>query len=664
MPTYKQPGLLRKALNDAVFQQCNFEYGIVVVNDGCPFEETHEVISCYADTYPEKIFYINKPNSGLSDARNQGIDAALNMFPALEACYFFDSDNGLLPFGLERFFNSLTDADVKVGWVYPDIVKFGIRETCDTSGRYSAIENRFRNICEAGSMVSRRVLDAGVRFDVDRHGYEDWEFWLQGVKAGFIGKHVPHSGFRYRKRQDSMLAQSAKVHANIMDYIHNKHPELFSTDHVLTLEAHEAPRYALYFLDEDKVIFTPSTTTMHMSRAEFTELFLRSQLDMDYGICPPFILTLTQQVWRHILHAGLDTAILWQLEASLASVTIAMAHIELGSYNHISRVVPCSFGSTSDMKKSLDASDITMVMSRVLRNMLGDGDIYSALKSHSSYSPNGVNYHYIIASDTSDSLIEASRDMLMDMCGLVTHISDKERATHTLDHRDSLEDIHRIERGNTLPFATNTWQLPSIFPLSCVSQKRTVLCCIAPEYVHIWRESLSCLAQEIRANNDIPHLLIVGERSLPYIPIEGFTHHHMLNLPLFFQPYNKKTHTYKDVHYICNGNRLYHFSHYKDEEYLRATLLPFSAVYNFHVPAIDATIGSLGKTIKYRYRAAHKDVNDHGNILASEASYNAIIYDNHHTETALSMIGVPKEKRILWSDQYALLPLYKSEKKS
>ena len=78
------------------------------------------------------------------------------------------------------------------------------REFCDTTGEFTRLQLLADNYCEAGSMVRREVFEAGVRYDESmKLGFEDLEFWLQAVAAGFKGKHGPAPGFQYRKRAEA-----------------------------------------------------------------------------------------------------------------------------------------------------------------------------------------------------------------------------------------------------------------------------------------------------------------------------------------------------------------------------------------------------------------------------------------------------------------------------
>ncbi|MEK1890933.1 MAG: glycosyltransferase family A protein, partial [Phyllobacterium sp.] len=254
VPAYGQPWLTSEALHTALNQVTDFNYAIVVVNDGCPLPETHDVCQTFAAAYPGRIFYLHKKNGGLSAARNSGIEFALAAFADLEAVYFLDCDNRIGPHLLQRLLDALRQSGPHVGWAYPDINKFGFDEFADTSGPYSPLEHLFRNFCEAGSMVSRRMLDASVRFDTDmRQGVEDWDFWLRGLERGFRGVHVKDAGFGYRRRGESMLVAAERDFIPILRHIRSRHPKLFNVRNVVDYETQAHARYAIYHPDTGTV---------------------------------------------------------------------------------------------------------------------------------------------------------------------------------------------------------------------------------------------------------------------------------------------------------------------------------------------------------------------------------------------------------------------------
>ena len=134
IPAYGQSALTAETLQTAIAQQCEFPFAVVVVNDGCPSPETHEICQNFASCYPGLVFYLHKTNNGLSAARNTGLEFALSAFPALEAVFFLDCDNHIGPFLLQRLVSALRASDQKTRWINTDVDKFGFSRFSDMSG--------------------------------------------------------------------------------------------------------------------------------------------------------------------------------------------------------------------------------------------------------------------------------------------------------------------------------------------------------------------------------------------------------------------------------------------------------------------------------------------------------------------------------------------------
>jgi glycosyltransferase involved in cell wall biosynthesis len=255
IPAFKQPGFLPEALESVLGQktggqQTGLRLSAVVVDDGCPFPATREVGLAYARRHPGRVHYLRRRNGGLSAARNTGIDFALAAWPGCRAIYMLDADNRLAPPFIQRAWELLQGSGPETGWVYPDIDMFGFAENYSVRGPYSRILHLLENYCEAGSLVRREVFEAGIRFDEEmRQGFEDWDFWLQCAGRGFRGVHLPQSGFRYRRRAESMLTDSERAREAILLYMRRKHRAQFGTRALLALEAEEAPRFAIWCTD-------------------------------------------------------------------------------------------------------------------------------------------------------------------------------------------------------------------------------------------------------------------------------------------------------------------------------------------------------------------------------------------------------------------------------
>lgn len=316
VPVYKHSVLLTEALESALAQQADFQIAIVIVDDGCPFVETQTIGTAYATAH-ENVFYLRKPNGGLSSARNYGIDFAFEMFPEIEAVYFLDADNRITPPAMQDVFDFLL-ARPEIAWVYPNIDKFGI----GWNGAYHAPYSRllhitFDNICEAGSMVARRVFDTGIRFDETmRAGFEDWEFWLQCIAHGFKGANHPFFGFDYRQRAESMLRDSHRTKAAIMSYIRDKHKVLFAPDTLLRWEHEESPRFAAIATGTYAVSLFSDPTAPHarIDLETYIERYWAALVEPDSHGVPPFMLWAAPVHFEAMRKIGVLHNVLWHAE--------------------------------------------------------------------------------------------------------------------------------------------------------------------------------------------------------------------------------------------------------------------------------------------------------------------------------------------------------------
>lgn len=269
IPAYKQPGLLAEALA-SVMAQTLPGVAAVVVDDGCPMPETRAVALEAAARHPGRVHVLRRRNGGLSAARNTGIDYALAALPGATALYMLDADNRIEPPFLERGLALLAASPERTGWLYPDIDSLGMEDCADCSGSFSPLSLLLDNYCEAGSLIRRELAAAGLRYDETmRQGWEDVDFWLRCLGAGWEGRHWPQAGFRYRRRAESMLADSDRMVPQLRAAIRARHPLLYDHRHLMALEAREAPRHAIIAGDTVRLVHDPAMGGEVLSRAEW-----------------------------------------------------------------------------------------------------------------------------------------------------------------------------------------------------------------------------------------------------------------------------------------------------------------------------------------------------------------------------------------------------------
>lgn len=119
IPVYNVETYLRECL-DSVFNQTFEDWEAVCVNDGST-DNSSAILEEYASK-DNRFYIINRPNGGLSAARNTGLKAVKG-----EYVLFLDSDDWLEPNALEIVSESMTDEDM---------LCFSGRRYCESEGQF------------------------------------------------------------------------------------------------------------------------------------------------------------------------------------------------------------------------------------------------------------------------------------------------------------------------------------------------------------------------------------------------------------------------------------------------------------------------------------------------------------------------------------------------
>ncbi|MEM9780548.1 MAG: glycosyltransferase family A protein, partial [Pseudomonadota bacterium] len=263
IPIYGHSALADEAIAAALALSGPLAHVVIAVDDGCPNPETRIALDGWAQRAPGRFHHLHQPNSGLSAARNTGIRFALARYPSLRAVFPLDADNRLDPHALSLF-DQLLQGDT-ADWFYPNFDMFGLESHAHNGGDFALPLLAASNLCEAGSLIRRRVFEAGVWFDETlRSGYEDWDFWLTAAREGLRGAPVGQSFFRYRKRPESMLSGSHDQDAVLRTVLRKKHAWLYGKDHIAQLAAAQIPRFAL--ISDAPEVFTDPKQRRQTSR--------------------------------------------------------------------------------------------------------------------------------------------------------------------------------------------------------------------------------------------------------------------------------------------------------------------------------------------------------------------------------------------------------------
>ena len=217
IPCYNYAHYLDECLK-SVLGQTYKAHEIIVIDDGGK-DNPKEV----CDKYPE-VKYYRKENGGLSSARNYGIERCTG-----ELIMCLDADDKLTPAALEEHLKLIVD-DTTIGQA--SLMEFGERHVVFMANPKTSLERIMQsNTVFCNAMFPRQAwVDVGG-FDESetmRLGWEDYEFWLRCMVAGYKVNTSDFIALRYRCHEGQMTQATTFPNREILaKYIMNKHKEIY-----------------------------------------------------------------------------------------------------------------------------------------------------------------------------------------------------------------------------------------------------------------------------------------------------------------------------------------------------------------------------------------------------------------------------------------------------
>lgn len=215
VPCYNYAQYLDETLQ-SIFNQSVPAHEVIVVDDGA-IDNSIEI----AKKYPVKI--VRKANGGLASARNAGIEVATG-----EYIMSVDSDDILRPDAIKEH---LKLADSK-SIVTCALMAFG-SENYTAFPREATVEILLKtNVIYSNTLFPKQAwIDVGG-FDESktmRLGWEDREFWLRVLGAGYKSVTSNYVALLWRRHPQTMSSTSADLNsATLQEYIYEKNKHLSS----------------------------------------------------------------------------------------------------------------------------------------------------------------------------------------------------------------------------------------------------------------------------------------------------------------------------------------------------------------------------------------------------------------------------------------------------
>jgi glycosyltransferase involved in cell wall biosynthesis len=178
IPCYNAQAYLAEAI-DSALNQSHTHIEVLVIDDGST-DNSARIAKSYKNEV--RLIYLHKENSGLSSARNLGIQRSSGPYIAL-----LDADDRWEPHKLSRQIETFQTAP-SCGMVFTDYSTFdsqGLRDTRRNVDHhtgiveYSQLLSRSNFIYPSTVLIRRSVFDVCGNFDESLRSIEDYDMWLR-----------------------------------------------------------------------------------------------------------------------------------------------------------------------------------------------------------------------------------------------------------------------------------------------------------------------------------------------------------------------------------------------------------------------------------------------------------------------------------------------------
>lgn len=220
VPCYNQAEYLSETL-ESIWKQTYKSWECIIVNDGS-LDKTNEVARAWVKK-DSRFKYFEITNSGVSKARNAGIEQAIGEF-----ILPVDGDDKISSDYL-KLAMKVFDKDNLLKVVYCRAEKFG-----DVSGEWMLEEFSLLGLAHANMIFCSAIFRKSdwVRiggYDLGMlHGWEDWEFWIAMLKDEGKVYRIDKICFYYRIKERSRNNSFESKKKILYDYLCIKHPAFFT----------------------------------------------------------------------------------------------------------------------------------------------------------------------------------------------------------------------------------------------------------------------------------------------------------------------------------------------------------------------------------------------------------------------------------------------------
>jgi glycosyltransferase involved in cell wall biosynthesis len=222
------------------------------VNDGSP-DQTEEVAKRWV-AKDSRFKYLFQENSGVSSARNLGINRAKGTF-----ILPLDADDKMAANYVALAHKALQE-NLSLKVVYCRSEKFGDETGVSTLPPFSLFNLSRENMIYCTAMYRKEDWTKVGGYDVNMvHGLEDWEFWIAILKNEGLVNCLDYTGFYYRIKTESRQTKISNAHfKELFEYLSVKHADFFVSQYgsfqQLKTELAQKERELNYKLKSEKFV--------------------------------------------------------------------------------------------------------------------------------------------------------------------------------------------------------------------------------------------------------------------------------------------------------------------------------------------------------------------------------------------------------------------------
>jgi glycosyltransferase involved in cell wall biosynthesis/GT2 family glycosyltransferase len=235
IPAYNPTPLVEETIA-SIRAQTHPNTEIILVDDGTDKPESKELIARIENSGIPNLRVVHQENRGLAGARNTGFRHARGNFVVP-----IDADDRLEPAMMESCLSELK-SHPEAGFCYFDYHVFGDSNYIERPGEYNFYRLLDENFMACCIFVSRAVWESIGGYDEwHRWGYEDWSFFINLGKNGFLGRYIQQPLFNYRTHGRGLHYIGLERHATNWAHMTEKHPEVLLPEGRLEIKRAWAP---------------------------------------------------------------------------------------------------------------------------------------------------------------------------------------------------------------------------------------------------------------------------------------------------------------------------------------------------------------------------------------------------------------------------------------